>query len=56
MKSIYESHTKQVLMLYEIVTASLPIANNLAFSREDRRKLVEEIMNQQDNEELVDFK
>lgn len=39
---------KQVLQMYEILVASLGIVNSMAFSREDRRKLAETILNQQD--------
>ncbi len=46
---------KQLLMLYEIAMASIAIVNPMAFSQETRKKLVNEILNQQDNEELVDL-
>ncbi len=45
---------KQAMMLYEIVLASLPIVDSnsfsLAFDRDVRAKLVNEILNQQDTE------
>lgn len=46
---------KQLVMLYEIAVATLPIVGPLAFDREERRKLVEEIVNQQDRK-LVEVK
>ena len=39
---------KQLLMLYDILIASLSIVNPLAFDQETRRKLAEDILNQQD--------
>lgn len=47
---------KQLLMLFEIVVNSAQMVNPMAFSQEDRKKLVNEIINQQDNEILIDSK
>lgn len=41
---------KQLLMLYEIAMASCPIVNSMAFDQETRKKLVNEILNQQSSE------
>jgi hypothetical protein len=41
---------KQILMLYQIVLATCPIVSDIAFSQKDRIKLVEKILNQQDDE------
>jgi hypothetical protein len=45
---------KQIHMLIDVVRESLKISNDLAFSREDRLALVQEIFNQQ-SEELRDI-
>jgi len=44
---------KQLLMLYEIVVASASMANPLGFDQETRQKLVNDILNQQDDKDLL---
>lgn len=46
---------KQLQMMYQILIASLPIMNGVAYSQEEREKLANAILNQQDNENLIDF-
>lgn len=46
---------KQALMLYEIAVHTLPIVGGWPYSKEERAKLVNEIINQQENEILMDF-
>ena len=46
---------QQLLMLYEIVVAGLGIIGTQAFSQEERQKLINKILNQQDNIKLIDI-
>jgi hypothetical protein len=45
---------KQIMMLYQLAVATLSILSPLAFTKEERQKLVDEILNQQD-ESLIDI-
>lgn len=44
---------KQAMMLYQIAIASMNIVNDLAFSQDDRKKLLNDILNQQDNTQIL---
>lgn len=46
---------KQLLMLYEIAVATSGIVNPLAFDQKTRKKLLNQILNQQDDEKLIDI-
>lgn len=46
---------KQLVMLYEIAVASASIVNPIAFDQETRQKLLNDILNQQDNENIVEL-
>ena len=45
---------KQIHQLVEIVVDSLRISSDIAFSREDRKTLVQDILNQQ-SDELIEI-
>jgi hypothetical protein len=47
---------KQLHMLYQIAVASANIVNGLAYDQETRQKLINEILNQQDNEIFLEIK
>lgn len=42
--------------MYQILIATLPIVNAFGFDKETRRKLANEILNQQDNGILIGVK
>ena len=41
------------MMLYQVLISSLNIVNTMAFDRETRRKLAEDILEQQEDKEFL---